>query len=647
MKLCNLYAADLIDRNILINRAAGFIGGNHEVMAWFKRFIKADPQDEIIEPKPKVESEVVNLAHCRALGPSYRLLPKRERQKPCSGRDELCQSVLNDEWASHPTWASEDSGFVAHKKNSFEDQMHRIEEDRHDYDHHIEAAIRTQQLMEPLVSQIEAMSEAERAAFRLPRGLGGQSDTIYRRVIKKMYDRQAGDAVLDAMFENPCAVLPQVFHRLKGKLEEWKALQREWDKVWREQMQKGYYKSLDHQSIINKGFEKKLYTTRNFQTELQAKIEESTSLRNAGYQVQKHHFQFAFEDMEVVLDTARLIIMYLDHNTATFGHETPNLINTVKRFVTAMFDLNGDAVVAYMNETYESNPATPTGDESVAPGEETVSAFHRVVTMRKKYLLSKVLKQKDGENARSPSTLPPPATNGPTPSQPSTPRSSLVDPPTYDHPDPLDIEIVHWVEHPTEGNTIGKQKKLAELDESYDKEVYRLYGNLSIYCFIRSFESLYSRLLRIKSAEKSAHECVKRSQDDKPAFILGMIDKSPDDLLYDTSPSSNLYHQVVRMAEEVIAGEYDPQLMEEAMRRYYLKHGWQLYNTERLMAGVTKAVALLNTTDSKDKTADILSLMIKHRETQTTRHSDEIKYRKHVQRLSKDQELYKFTFVSL
>ena len=62
----------------------------------------------------------------------------QERLKACSGRDEMCYSVLNDDWASHPTWASEDSGFVAHRKNVFEEGLHRIEEERHDYDFNIE-----------------------------------------------------------------------------------------------------------------------------------------------------------------------------------------------------------------------------------------------------------------------------------------------------------------------------------------------------------------------------------------------------------------------------------------------------------------------------------------------------------------------------
>lgn len=226
LKLCNLYSTDLIDRSVLVKRATGYIGSNPELMNWFKRFMHIeDIEDKVIDLKPKPEPGVVNLSHCRSLGPSYRLLPKRERQKPCSGRDQLCFSVLNDAWASHPTWESEDSGFVAHRKNQYEDALHRIEEDRHDYDHHIEACTRTIQLIEPIVQQFLVMSEAERAAFRLPPGLGGQSEAIYQRVIKKIYDRQRGDKIIREMFERPCHVLPIVLFRLKQKCEEWKASQ--------------------------------------------------------------------------------------------------------------------------------------------------------------------------------------------------------------------------------------------------------------------------------------------------------------------------------------------------------------------------------------------------------------------------------------
>ena len=222
LKLCNLYNQDLLGKNMFIHKISTFIGANEDLMSWFKKFLRYTGENETVEAKARIPPAKVNLSHCRAFGPSYRLLPKRERLKPCSGRDELCREVLNDDWASHPTWASEDSGFVAHRKNAFEEALHRIEEERHDYDFNIEACTRTIQLLEPIVQQIQVMSDEDRATFTLPPGIGGQSEAIYKRVIKKIYGREQGELIINEMFSRPTVVVPIVLGRLKQKSEEWK-----------------------------------------------------------------------------------------------------------------------------------------------------------------------------------------------------------------------------------------------------------------------------------------------------------------------------------------------------------------------------------------------------------------------------------------
>lgn len=52
-----------------------FIGGNKELMEWFKRFVEYEGRDEIINNVPRNVNKV-RLSVCRGLGPSYRLLPK-------------------------------------------------------------------------------------------------------------------------------------------------------------------------------------------------------------------------------------------------------------------------------------------------------------------------------------------------------------------------------------------------------------------------------------------------------------------------------------------------------------------------------------------------------------------------------------------
>jgi paired amphipathic helix protein Sin3a len=76
LKLCNLFSQDLIDRNVLVHKVSNFIGGNHDLMTWFKAFVNYEGEDELIDNQPKAPSGRVALSNCRGLGPSYRLLPK-------------------------------------------------------------------------------------------------------------------------------------------------------------------------------------------------------------------------------------------------------------------------------------------------------------------------------------------------------------------------------------------------------------------------------------------------------------------------------------------------------------------------------------------------------------------------------------------
>ena len=77
LKLCNLFSQDLIDRHTLVSKVSGFIGGSPELMRYFKDMVRFDGSDEVIENVPKAPSGRVSLSNCRAMGPSYRLLPKR------------------------------------------------------------------------------------------------------------------------------------------------------------------------------------------------------------------------------------------------------------------------------------------------------------------------------------------------------------------------------------------------------------------------------------------------------------------------------------------------------------------------------------------------------------------------------------------
>lgn len=75
LKLLNLFSQDLIGKDMLVDKVQNFIGGNKELMDWFKRFVGWEGKDEVVDNIPRSLNKV-RLSVCRGLGPSYRLLPK-------------------------------------------------------------------------------------------------------------------------------------------------------------------------------------------------------------------------------------------------------------------------------------------------------------------------------------------------------------------------------------------------------------------------------------------------------------------------------------------------------------------------------------------------------------------------------------------
>lgn len=237
----------------------------------------------------------------------------------------MCWEVLNDEWVSHPTWASEDAGFSTHKKNAYEDALHKSEEERHEYDFHIEAIIRTIQVLEPIQARINLMDADERTHFKLKPGLGGQGKSIYQRIIKKVYGKDHGLEVIQSLHDSPSIAVPVVLARLKQKDEEWKRAQREWNKVWREVDARNYYKSLDHQGVNFKVNDKKALSAKQLVQDIEAKRREREKERKKLIDplfvrtLPQDHYAFKLEGEDgpgaVLLDCIKLIISFLDRTS--------------------------------------------------------------------------------------------------------------------------------------------------------------------------------------------------------------------------------------------------------------------------------------------------------------------------------------------
>jgi paired amphipathic helix protein Sin3a len=631
LKLCNLFSQDLIDKQLLIYRAQSFIGGNQELFAWFKKFMGDDEEQQ--KSRPKTVNSRVSLSNCRSLGPSYRLLPKRERERLCSGRDELCRSVLNDEWASHPTWASEDSGFVAHRKNQFEEGLHRIEEERHDYDFNIEACSRTIQQLEPIATQLLTMKPEDRQHFTLPPGLGGQSETIYKRVIMKIYGREKGKDVIKELFSIPWNVVPVLLHRLKCKLEDWKAAQREWEKVWRDQTQKIFWKSLDHQSITVKQTDKRQFQPKSLTNEIQVRYEEQKRMQTIQELPQPdYQFSFSFKDEDVLIDVARLMLAFADNNN---GADFSKVVPFIKEFVPLFFGIDTQKFeqrvhMSGQNTPNDSGEDTPSPDDDVSQRGKTKKG-----DLRRDVLDPRSKSRKDKEDSIAS------ASRDSTPELASGNEDEVAG--DSSNSNPRERPTSHWVEYSAMPTAFGDKE--FEHEEPYRRIEYNMYANSSIYCFFRMFVYLYERLLKLKESEDDVRRVVNRAKEPKAAQRLKMLDKQPEDFFKDTSASANYYQQVLDMFQDQVTGESDMNFIEETLRRYYLQIGWQLYSFDRLLSSLVRFALAVVSHDSKEKSVDIYNLFKKDRVNDTTTHKNEISYRKAVEKYAKDNDTYRITYV--
>ena len=72
---------------------------------------------------------------------------------------------------------------------------------------------------------------------------------IHRKAIERVYGDKSAD-IVEGLKKSPSIAVPLVLRRLKAKEEEWREAQKGFNKRWREENEKYYLKSLDHQGGI-------------------------------------------------------------------------------------------------------------------------------------------------------------------------------------------------------------------------------------------------------------------------------------------------------------------------------------------------------------------------------------------------------------
>ncbi|PSN32659.1 hypothetical protein C0J52_12290 [Blattella germanica] len=275
-----LFNQEIVSKSELVQLVTPFLGKFPELFRWFKDFLGhsegtgggttplGGPQgpgtigvEAISNNVARQDRPVGDLAMeidyttCKRLGASYCALPKSYLQPKCSGRTTLCKEVLNDTWVSFPTW-SEDSTFVTSRKTQYEEYIYRCEDERFELDVVIETNAATIRVLEGVQKKFSRLSPEEVAKFRLDDCLGGCSPTIHQRALRRIYGDKAQD-IIDGLKKNPVVAVPVGFN-----------------KIWREQNEKYYLKSLDHQGINFKQNDVKALRSKSLFNEIETLYDE-------------------------------------------------------------------------------------------------------------------------------------------------------------------------------------------------------------------------------------------------------------------------------------------------------------------------------------------------------------------------------------
>lgn len=566
LKCLSLFSQDVLKLPDLINMVQGFIGGNDDLFSWFKRYINLKDSDLKLLDSSSVsrsngegnagsfaEAQVpeLNFSALKRVG-CYRIYPRGYRLCKASGRTVLCDEVLNDELVSCAVFESEDSGFVSSKKNQYEDALFKCEDERFEMDLILEYNLSTIAVLDPISKRIERMTSEERESFRLDHRLNGTSEVIYKKAIKRIYGDKSDD-IYEYLQRNPCASVPVVLKRLKAKDEEWRRVQRDWNRVWAEIHIKNYYKALDHQGIDFKASDRKTLTTRSLVNEIQViKEERKRVLERTSVSVNNNktpprmissapHMSQMMSDSKLLKDLLHLIEVTIRSSASFSGVDRKSLIRFFSTFVPEFFRI----------ETL-SNDDSDVSD-NVSP-------------------IEKIIKNKDEEESD----------DGNEKASKMMTDDSSVDSSTSSSSSSSSSK--------DNENENDKNKNKMRKNRSQNKGNLLLYANDALFSFVRIFMISYERLEKLKqSAQLSQNRPFFTEKTNVVAQFLDLHSRqSTMTVDEELATGRDFYGVLLYLLEQLIEGEIEAGLFEEKVRYMFGTSGYLIFTFDKVILSLLR-----------------------------------------------------------
>ena len=191
------------------------------------------------------------------------------------------------------------------------------------------------------------MPPEEAARYHLDDCLGGTSSTLHQKVIRRIYGDKWSD-VVEGLKRNPVVAVPLVLRRLRAKDEEWRAAQKRFNKIWREQNDKYYLKSLDHQSLLFKQTDAKNLRSKSLLGELETLYDErheqneanenrTPSSQSKVVSQEGPHLTLTYQDFSILEDAHNLLIHHVKRQTSIPKEDKQKIKLTLKHFLMDAF----------------------------------------------------------------------------------------------------------------------------------------------------------------------------------------------------------------------------------------------------------------------------------------------------------------------
>ena len=175
---------------------------------------------------------------------------------------------------------------------------------------------------------------------------------IHRKAIHRIYGDRACD-IIEGLKRCPTVAIPIVLRRLKAKQEEWQEAQRGFNKVWREQLEKYYLKSLDHQGITFKASDSKSLRSKSLISEIETLCDER---QDQNMDATGPHMTFIFSpDPKVFADAINLLTFYLYNNTTLQGADRVKVKSFLFQFLHEFFFLPSRELTGDEDEVLEDS----------------------------------------------------------------------------------------------------------------------------------------------------------------------------------------------------------------------------------------------------------------------------------------------------